>query len=110
MRQGEIWRADLNPVRGSEQAGFRPVVIVSGNLMNEHLGIVIIMPLTTSIKNWKGNVVLKPDAVNGLTAKSEVMTMHVRSIAKGRLVERSGRITDEQLATLKQGLNDLMRY
>ncbi len=32
MNQGEIWYADLNPVKGSKQAGFRPVLIVSGNL------------------------------------------------------------------------------
>jgi mRNA interferase MazF len=50
MRQGEIWYANLNPSKGSEQAGFRPVVIVSGNLLNEHLPVVIVMPLTTKIK------------------------------------------------------------
>jgi mRNA interferase MazF len=52
MRQGEIWYADLNPVKGSEQAGFRPVVILSGNLLNENLPIVIVAPLTTKIKNY----------------------------------------------------------
>jgi mRNA interferase MazF len=110
MRQGEIWRADLNPVRGSEQAGFRPVVIVSGNLMNEHMGIVIVMPLTSKVRNWKGNVVLEANGVNGLSSPSEVLTMHIRSIAKGRLVEKLGSITEAQLNDLKVGLSDLMRY
>lgn len=60
MKQGEIWQANLNPSKGSEQAGFRPVVILSGNLLNQHLPVVITAPLTTRIKNYKGNPVLKP--------------------------------------------------
>jgi len=45
MKQGEIWMADLNPVVGSEQQGIRPVVIISGNAMNNNLGISIVCPL-----------------------------------------------------------------
>jgi len=110
MRQGEIWRANLNPTKGSEQAGFRPVVIVSGNLMNQYLNVVIVMPLTTKIKNWKGDVVLNPTGTNGLAAKSEVLTMHIRSVAKDRLVAKIGRINDFELEALKTGLSDIMRY
>ncbi len=110
MRQGEIWRAKLNPTRGSEQAGFRPVVIVSGNLMNQYLNVVIVMPLSTKIKNWKGDVVLHPTGTNGLAAKSEVLTMHIRLVAKDRLVEKIGRINDLELEALKTGLSDIMRY
>ncbi len=110
MRQGEIWRGDLNPTKGSEQAGFRPMVIVSGNLMNQYLNVVIVMPLTTKIKNYKGDVVLAPNGTNGLKETSEVLTFHIRSVAKDRLVERIGRISDAELTALKLGLSDLMRY
>ncbi|HLP33415.1 MAG TPA: type II toxin-antitoxin system PemK/MazF family toxin, partial [Bacteroidia bacterium] len=54
MKQGEIWFANLNPTKGSEQAGMRLVVIVSGNLANTHLNTVICCPLSTKIKNYKG--------------------------------------------------------
>jgi len=67
MMQGEIWYADLNPTKGSEQAGFRPLVIISGDLLNEHLNVVITCPLTTRVKNYKGNVVLQPEKINNLT-------------------------------------------
>ncbi|HLT80083.1 MAG TPA: type II toxin-antitoxin system PemK/MazF family toxin, partial [Cyclobacteriaceae bacterium] len=66
MKQGEIWYANLNPSNGSEQAGFRPVVIVSGNLLNELLPVVIVMPLTTKVKRYKGNPILQPTKSNGL--------------------------------------------
>ena len=39
MKQGEIWYVGLNPTKGSEQASFRPVVVVSGNLLNKYLNI-----------------------------------------------------------------------
>ena len=42
MKQGEIWNVALNPVQGSEQAGFRLVVIISGNLLNELAPVVLV--------------------------------------------------------------------
>lgn len=110
MKQGEIWYADLNPARGSEQQGFRPVVIVSGNVLNTYLQIVIACPLTTSIKNYKGNIVLSPDKRNGLSETSEVMTFHIRSISKVRLVKKLGSITHAQLDLIREGLGDILRY
>lgn len=110
MRQGELWYADLNPVKGSEQAGFRPVVVISGNLMNEHLNTVICCPLTTKIKNYHGNVVLQPDGHNKLKAVSEILTAQIRCIARERLVKRIGAISTAELLKIKETLNDLLRY
>jgi len=110
MRQCEIWYANLNPGKGSEQLGFRPVVIVSGNVLNQYLQVVITCPLTTKIKNYKGNVILEPDEFNGLTEKSEIMIFHIRSVSKDRLVKKIGSITEQQLSDLKIGLDDILRY
>ncbi len=110
MKQAEIWYADLNPVKGSEQKGFRPVVIVSGNVVNEYLKIVIACPLTSKIKNYKGNVILERDNTNGLSAKSEILIFHIRSISKERFIKKIGRISEKQLAKLKIGLDDILRY
>lgn len=110
MKQCEIWLADLNPVRGSEQKGMRPVVIVSGNVLNEYMPIVIACPLTSKIKAYKGNIVLEPNQINGLSAKSEILTFHIRSISKERLVKKLGKISEQQLTELKEGLNDILRY
>ena len=92
MKQGEIWQANLNPAKGSEQAGFRPVVILSGNLMNRHLPVVITAPLTTKLKRYKGNPVLIPSKTNGLNTESELLVFHIRSISKDRLVKKLGHI------------------
>ena len=110
MNQREIWYANLNPAEGSEQKGFRPVAIISGDMLNKHLKIVIACPLTTKIKNYKGNVILSPTKENGLSKKSEILTFHVRSISKDQLVKKIGNITNEELTQLKQGLDDILKY
>ena len=107
MRQGEIWMSDLNPVIGSEQAGRRPVVILSGNLMNKFLQVVITAPLTSKIKNYQGNPILKPSTLNGLKLESELMVFHIRSISKDRLIEKIGEITKEELKTALATLQDI---
>jgi mRNA interferase MazF len=110
MKQRDIWYANLNPGKGSEQLGFRPVVIISGNLLNQYLPVVITCPLTTKIKNYKGNIVLEPNDENGLSEKSEIMVFHIRSVSKDRLVKKIGRISEEQLKQLKAGMDDILRY
>jgi mRNA interferase MazF len=110
VKQGEIWIVDLNPVKGNEQAGQRPVVILSGNLLNQHLPLVIVSPLTTKIKRYKGNPILKPSKVNGLKGESELHIFHIRSISKARLVKNMGDIDHYQLLLAVKTLNDLLKY
>jgi mRNA interferase MazF len=110
MKQCEIWMADLNPVKGSEQEGFRPIVIISGNMLNQYLPVVITCQLTTKIKRYKGNVILDPDATNGLSEKSEIVIFQIRSVSKERLIRKIGSITDAQLTEIKHGLDDILRY
>jgi mRNA interferase MazF len=110
MKQGEIWYADLNPVKGSEQVGFRPVLIVSGNLMNEYSPLAICVPLTTKIKNYKGNVILTANKTNGLSENSEVLNFHIRSISKDRLVKKIGNVTKEELNQTLKGIGELLKY
>lgn len=108
MKQGEIWQVNLNPVKGSEQAGMRSVVIISGNLLNTYLNVVICCPLTSKIKNYKGNVVLSSSEENGLKQSSEILTFHVRSISKERLLNKVGNISKQELEQVLTCLNDIL--
>jgi mRNA interferase MazF len=110
MKQGEIWYAKLNPIKGQEQAGIRPVVIISGNLLNTYLNIIICCPLTTKIKNYKGNVVLQPTTKNKLKQASEILIFHIRSISKERLTKKIGEITTEEIQKIKTTMNEIMDY
>lgn len=110
MKQGEIWKVNLNPTKGSEQKGMRPVVIISGDLMNKYLQVVITCPLTTKIKNYKGNPILKPDTNNKLRHVSEILIFHIRSISKERFIKKVGVITNQELETIRSTLGDILKY
>jgi mRNA interferase MazF len=110
MKQGEIWMANLDLIKGSEQAGFRPILVFSGDLFNTHTPLIIGLPLSTKIKNYRGNLVLEPDLENGLKKRSEVFTFHIRSISKERLVEKIGRIDDKKLKELRKSLQEILTY
>ena len=110
MRQGDIYLADLNPVRGHEQKGMRPVVIISGNTMNENLGLMIVCPITSRIKNYFSCVALKKDKINNLECDSEIVTFQIRTISAERLVKRIGNVEVSQLQRVFDGLNMVLRY
>ena len=110
MKQREIWQADLNPIKGSEQSGIRPVVIISGDLLNKYLNVVITCPLTSQIKKYKGNPILEPDNTNGLRRTSEVLTFQIRSMSKERLVKKIGTIGNRDLEMIHSTLEDIMKY
>ncbi|MGO3155271.1 type II toxin-antitoxin system PemK/MazF family toxin [Mesonia sp.] len=110
MKQGEIWEVYLDPIKGSEQGGRRPAVIISGDLANTNLNTVIVCPLTSKLKNYQGNLIAEPNETNGLKKKSEVMTVHIRSISKESFKAKLGYFDKKELAIIIQGLNKIIKY
>jgi len=108
LKKGEIWKVNLSPAKGSEQSGFRPVVIVSGDLLNKYAPVLWVVPLTSKIKNYYGNLILDPKLTLGLIEKSEAMNLHLRSISKDRLIEKMGEVNLNQLETIRKGLNQIL--
>jgi mRNA interferase MazF len=110
MKQREIWLADLNLVKGSEQYGVRPVIVISGNAMNDNLGSYIVCPLTRKLKNYSGCVLIRKNELNGLDVDSEVITFQIRVLSKSRFLKRLGIIENDQLEQIIEGLNKILTY
>ncbi|MFH1052603.1 MAG: type II toxin-antitoxin system PemK/MazF family toxin [bacterium] len=110
MKQKEIFFANLNPSKGSEQQGIRPVVIISGNAMNDNLDVCIVCPLSSALKGYAGCVQLKADSNNNLKNDSEIITFQIRTISKDRLINKIGEITDFQLNEIKKNLYEVLTY
>lgn len=110
IQQREIYWANLNPTKGHEQKGMRPVVIVSGNTFNMHAGLCIICPLSTKIKGYVGCIYVKKNKQNNLSENSEIVTFQIRTIAQERLTKKIGAITEEQLKEVFTNLADILRY
>lgn len=75
-----VWRVDLDPTRGSEQAGHRPVLVVSPDEMNANLNTVIVAPLTTRLRGWPTRVRVEHEKKVG-----EVALDQLRAIDRSRL-------------------------
>jgi mRNA interferase MazF len=91
-----VYAADLDPVRGSEQADQRPVLVVSREVINQRLPIVAVLPLTTARPGRRvySTEVLLPAGVGGLAAASVVMAHQVRTLAVKRLGTCLGALVD----------------
>ena len=86
--RGEIWLADLNPIRGHEQAGTRPVLVMSTDLFNHGpAGLVFVIPLTRTDRRIPAHIPLDPPE-GGVTSQSYILCDALRSISKDRLKGR----------------------
>lgn len=105
--RGEIRWADLNPTRGREQAGHRPVLIVSHDVFNERSGTVIAVALTSQQPRAGFPLTLESKA-RSLPKRSWIKISQVRSLATERLGRRIARASDEELARVIDGLNEII--
>jgi mRNA interferase MazF len=103
MKRGEVFAARLDPTEGSEQAGVRPVVIVSRNAINDASPVVVVVPLTSSKQGRKlypSHVAIRASD-GGLRVDSVALTEQVRAISKSRLGELWGSLS----VIAMQGIN-----
>ena len=105
--RGEIYWADLNPVRGSEQAGFRPVVILSHEIFNRRSGTVIAMAITSQPQRSGFPLTLAlPD--DQLPRPSWIKISQIRTISVERLGKRLGAVDKDVLDRTIDGLLELI--
>ncbi|MEE8328895.1 MAG: type II toxin-antitoxin system PemK/MazF family toxin [Thermodesulfovibrionia bacterium] len=105
--RGEIRWADLNPVRGHEQAGLRPVLILSHDIFNERSGTVIAMALTSQPQ--RAGFPLTLELKEGkLPKRSWVKMSQIRTLSMERIGKKLGRVSLEELIQVVEGLNEII--
>ncbi len=105
--RGEIRWADLNPVRGREQAGLRPVLVLSHDVFNERSGTVITVALTGQPQRAGFPLTLELQAAK-LPKRSWVKVSQIRTLAVERIGARLGRATPEEISQVVEGLNEII--
>lgn len=107
--RADIWDADLDPVRGHEQAGRRPVLIVSADRFNSGpAGLVFAIPLTRTARPIPSHIPIDPPE-GGLTARSYVLCETLRSISTDRLAAAPrGRVSPQTMAQVEDSLRILL--
>jgi mRNA interferase MazF len=106
--RGDIIWAELNPVRGHEQAGLRPVVVLSQDVFNERSGTVIAMAITSQPQRAGFPLTLELHEDAGLPKQSWAKISQVRTLSTERLGKKLGRLSPETLAVLVEGLNEII--
>ena len=106
--RGEIWTVDMDPVKGHEQAGRRPSLILSADLFNSGpSGLVVVLPLTSRDKGVPLHVKVEPPE-GGLKTRSFIKCEDIRSVAKERLSKRWGHVSASTLAAVEDRLRSLL--
>jgi len=105
--RGEIRWANLNPVRGHEQAGERPVLVLSHDVFNDRSGTVIAVALTS--QEPRAGYPLTLELVSAkLPKRSWVKVSQIRTLSTERIGKRLGRASDEELARVLDGLLEIV--
>ncbi len=105
MKRGEIYRADLDPVIGSEQGGIRPVLIIQNDIGNLHSPTVIVAAITSRLNKPKlPTHVAISSRQSGLKKDSVILAEQVRTLEKKRLMEKLGRVDEEVMAKVDRAL------
>jgi len=105
--RGDIYWADLNPVIGSEQGGLRPVLILSHNVFNERSGTVIAVALTSQPQRAGYPLTLELSSEK-LPKKSWVKISQIRTLSVERIRKKISKASDEELAIIVEGLNEII--
>jgi mRNA interferase MazF len=107
-QRGEVWLADLDPTFGHEQAGRRPVLVVSVDPFNAgRAGLVVVLPITSRVRPLPLHVPVSPPE-GGLTQPGAIPGDAVRSLDQRRLISRWGSVGPITLTLVEDALRHLL--
>ncbi|GIK33093.1 MAG: mRNA interferase [Armatimonadota bacterium] len=105
VRRGEIVRVRLDPGVGSEQAGERPALVISPDIMNEHSPVVVVASITSrkSERVYPFEALIEPPE-GGLTRRSKAMLSQLRTIDKSRILSVYGALEGTSMEAVDDAL------
>jgi mRNA interferase MazF len=104
-KRGDIVRVRLDPTVGSEQAGERPALVISPDVINEYSPVILVASITSQKieRIYPFEALIEPPD-GGLTLRSKALLMQLRSIDKQRLLGRYGRVNDTTMQRVEDAL------
>ncbi len=105
IKRGDIYLANLNPYKGSEQGGKRPVIIIQNDVGNRHSPTVIITAISSRFFKKRSLPTHVPIDNAELEKNSIALLEQIRTIDKSRLIRKIGRITDKNMEEIEQALH-----
>jgi mRNA interferase MazF len=103
VERGEIWLANLDPTKGSEQAGTRPIIIFQENTISKFTSTIITIALTTNLRRASlPSCLLVSSGQGGLNQDSVALCHQLRVLDKTRLIKRIGLLDINTIAELER--------
>ena len=105
VKRGEIWLANLNPTRGSEQAGTRPVLIFQNDIISKYTTTILAIPLTTNLRraSLPSCIQISRDE-GGLSSDSVALCHQLRVLDKTRLLRKLGTVSEQTISATENCL------
>lgn len=100
--RGDIYLANLNPVKGSEQGGKRPVVILQNDVGNKYSPTVIAAPITSRTRKKASMPTHVAINNKALEKDSQVLLEQIRTLDKMRLIKKMGKATENEMKSIEQ--------
>ncbi len=105
--RGEIYWADLNPTKGNEQTGRRPVLILSQNIFNERSGTVIAIALTSQPQRASFPLTLELSSTK-LPKQTWAKISQIRTLSTERIGRRLAKVSENEIEQVLEGLNEII--
>ncbi len=103
LKRGEIWLANLDPTKGSEQAGTRPVIIFQNDIVSQFSTTTVTIPLTTNKRRASLPICLMiKQGDGGLLQDSVALCFQLRVLDKTRLIKCLGQLNLKTIAELEE--------
>ncbi len=103
VQRGDVWLANLNPIRGSEQAGIRPVLVFQNDAISRFTTTVLAIPLTTNLRRAAlPSCVRVAPGEGGLESESVLLCHQLRVLDKTRLQRKPGTVGPETIAAVER--------
>lgn len=102
LKQYHVVLVNLDPTVGSEIRKTRPCLVVSPNEINRHLNTVIVVPMTTNLKEYRFRVMVRQNNTNGIVAMDQI-----RTVDKTRIVKVFGKISKSEIERCKAILKEM---
>ena len=110
VRKRDICIINCSPSLGHEQRGIRPVVVVSGNALQDGMGIAIVCLMTSKIRNYPGTVTLAACDSNGLDTDSQVLAFQIRTIDLCRVQTVLGQVSHKQMKEIETKISEVCTF
>ena len=107
-KRGDVVLVNLNPKRGEEVGKIRPAIIISDDLQNEELDVVILVPLSTKLIDDAFPYRVRISKKEKLTSDSDALLYRIRAVSKRRVIEKLATLSQEELAQIKEGICEIL--